>query len=303
MAKRPSVQEILAAARKGGAAKPRPSRAGAEPRRRRRPTSVEVAEVEATAVEPAAAAPHPRRSAGNVPTPSTLGRPLTLKEKLAAARAGGSGHAAPALAAPRRTGGRAARRGSAGRCRPRSQARRRSAPAKPLGRPMTLQEKLAAARGARRGRTRGRPAPSPPRPSRRPRRPPRRPVPPATLPPLEKITDPRDLAEALRQTGAKKTKEVAAKAAEAAPAKPAAAAKSAPPSRSPCCPSRQDVAAAAAPPGQTDRRGFMIGSLFVSWVVRRLDCIHRGLRGLHRHDGPVHVPQRPGRTSQHHQGR
>ena len=88
------------------------------------------------------------------------------------------------------------------------------------------------------------------------------------LPPLEKISDPRDLAEALRQAGAKKTKETAAKVAASVPAKPAAATKSAPAKPQSVLPKpSKGVAAAATPAGQTDRRGFMIGSIFISWAV------------------------------------
>jgi cytochrome b6-f complex iron-sulfur subunit len=145
--------------------------------------------------------------------------------------------------------------------------------APPLGRPLTLQEKLAAARaGAGAGAAAAAPAAGKPAAAK--------PAAPAskaagaarTLPPLEKITDPRDLAEALRQTGAKKAKEVAAKAqaaGAAAPAKPAAPSKPAPakPQTVLPKPSKGVAVAAAAAPAPTDRRGFMIGSLFVSWVA------------------------------------
>src|SRR5207248_11048204 len=86
-----------------------------------------------------------------------------------------------------------------------------------------------------------------------------------TLPPLEEMSDPRDLAEALRQAGAKKTKEAAA----ATPAKPAPAAKAAhkeaKPQTVPPKPSKKSATAAAA--AQAERRGFMIGSLFISFIV------------------------------------
>ncbi len=90
------------------------------------------------------------------------------------------------------------------------------------------------------------------------------------LPPLDKITDPRDLAEALRQAGAKQTKKVAAKVADAAPAKPAVAPKPSTAKPQTVLPKPdKSVAAAAAPvpSGQTDRRGFMIGSFFITWVA------------------------------------
>jgi cytochrome b6-f complex iron-sulfur subunit len=260
MAKRPSVQEILEAARKGGAASPQ---AEAEPAAA--PASVEEpAEVEASAVEPVmaparpAAAPAP---AANVPTPATLGRPLTLKEKLAAARAGGAVAAAPAPAtapAPLHTESVAVEEpaGAPAEAKPAAVP----PPAKPLGRPMTLQEKLAAARGAGSAAPAAGPAAKPAAAKIAGAA--------RVLPPLEKITDPRDLAEALRQTGARKAKELAAKAADAAPAKPAAAAKPAKPQSVLPKPSKSAVAPAPAPTaGQIDRRGFMIGGFLLSWVA------------------------------------
>src|SRR4051812_14115802 len=81
MAKRPSVKEILEAARRGGAAQPESP--AAEPV----PVPVEEApavEAESAAVEETPAAP--AAPAANVPTAASLGRPLSLKEKLAAAR-------------------------------------------------------------------------------------------------------------------------------------------------------------------------------------------------------------------------
>ncbi|MDR3635338.1 MAG: ubiquinol-cytochrome c reductase iron-sulfur subunit, partial [Isosphaeraceae bacterium] len=85
------------------------------------------------------------------------------------------------------------------------------------------------------------------------------------VPPLEKITDPKDLAEAARQTGAKKVKEAAAKTAEAAPAKPAKAApKEAKPQTVLPKPSKSGAAGALA---SAERRGFLRGSLFVTWVI------------------------------------
>ncbi len=261
MAKRPSIQEILEAARKGGAAQP-----AAEPETAASPVPVppvdEVAPIEASAAEP----PRPVVSPANAPTPSTLGRPLTLKEKLAAARAGGAVTAAPpATPAPAAAAVEAAAAEepvAAPEARPVAVPQ----PAKPLGRPMTLQEKLAAARGAAAA------APA----SAGPAKPvaPKAAAPAAkaagaarVLPPLEKITDPRDLAEALRQAGAKKTKEVAAKVAAAAPAKPAAAAKAAPAKPQTVLPKPAKGATAAPPAGQTDRRGFLVGGLFISWFA------------------------------------
>ncbi len=278
MAKRPSVQEILEAARKGGAAKP-----AAEPEPAVAPEAVEEVEaVAASAVEPVTAPARPAAPAPSVPSASTLGRPLTLKQKLAAARAGGAATAAPApAAAPTAAASAPAPVETAAAPEPPAtapEARPAAVPptAKPLGRPMTLQEKLAAARGAASA------APAPPAgPTAKPAAAKTAAAPAAkaagvtrVLPALEKITDPRDLAEALRQAGAKKTKEVeaAAKAANAAAAKPAVAAKPAaakPQSVLPK-PAKKVAAAAApapAPAGRSDRRGFILGSLFLSWVA------------------------------------
>ena len=91
MAERPTVKEILALARQGGAAKP--AEAAAPPGRRGTGgcsggfyCSISEAEPEPTA--PPVAAPA-----------APLGRPMTLKEKLAAARAGGA--ALPGSRSPR----------------------------------------------------------------------------------------------------------------------------------------------------------------------------------------------------------
>ncbi|MGO9809281.1 MAG: ubiquinol-cytochrome c reductase iron-sulfur subunit [Isosphaeraceae bacterium] len=273
MAKRPSVQEILEAARKGGAAKP-----AAEPEPAAAPAPVgEVEEVEASAVEPATAPSRPAAPAPGVPSPSQLGRPLTLKEKLAAARAGGAATTAPAPApAPAAAAAPApvetATVAEPALAVPEAGAAAVPPPAKPLGRPLTLQEKLAAVRGA----ASAAPAAGP---TAKPATPKAAAAPAAktagatrVLPPLEKITDPRDLAEALRQAGAKRTKEAAAKAADAAPVKPAVAAKPAAAKPQSVLPKpAKNVAAApapaSAPAGPTGRRGFMIGSLFISWVA------------------------------------
>ena len=270
MAERPSVKEILALARQGGAAKPAEAAAT--------PPADEPAAVEEViaAPEPVASAPEP---AANVPTPATLGRPLTLKEKLAAARAGGSppAPAAKAPAAPPPVAVEIQAEPADAEAPPAEAAKTVAAPAAPLGRPMTLKEKLAAARagggsapattpaaGAGAKPAAGKPAAGAAAASK-----------PAgaarTLPPLEKMSDPRDLAEALRQTGAKKNKEVAAKVAAATPGKPAAAVKAAPkdakPQTVPPRPSKSSSTAAAAAAAQAERRGFMIGSLFISFIV------------------------------------
>ncbi len=203
MAARPSVKDILAAARKGGAAKPDAEPSAAAPADE---PVVEVEAVKEASAEPIEAAEAPAVAA---PAPS-LGRPLTLKEKLAAARAGGSTPAPTAKPAPA-----APPAAEAVEDEPADAplAPAVPAPAASLGRPMTLKEKLAAARGggatapaagapaaAKPAAAKAGPAAAKPGAAR-------------TLPPLEKMTDPKDLAEALRQAGAKKSKETTAAAA------------------------------------------------------------------------------------------
>jgi len=274
MAKRPSIQEILEAARRGGAVTPGAGNA---------PAAAPELEPEASAepVEASAAVAAPAAPAADVPTPQKLGRPLTVAEKLAAARA----KAAPASAAqapvarpaaapavadggaegapvpvktvppPAAPLGRpmtlaekmaAARAGAApASAAPAPVARPAAAPAvadegaegspapvktvpppaAPLGRPMTLAEKMAAARaGASAGGGAGAGVAKPA--AARPAVVAAKPVAvKRELPPLAEITDPKDLAEALRQAGDKKSKEAAAAKAAAAPATPVKPAK------------------------------------------------------------------------------
>jgi cytochrome b6-f complex iron-sulfur subunit len=277
MAKRLSVKEILEAARRGGPAQPAESEASAAP-----------AEEPETPVEettaPAAAAPPQPTPAANVPPPASPGRPLTLKEKLAAARAGGT---PPAAAAPAPAAAAAEEEAAtAGAVNGPPAAPAAPAPAAPLGRPMTLQEKLAAARGgaATPAAATAKPAGGKPAAATAAAKA----AAPRTLPPLEKITDPKDLAEALRQSGAKKAKEsaaaAAAKAAETAgatPAKAATAAKAAgreketKPQTVLPKPSKGATTATAA--GAT-RRGFMLGPVSVfAWVVMGWAAFTAGL--------------------------
>ena len=132
MAKRPSVKEILEAARKGGAAKPaEESTAGAE--EGAGAASVEDAGTDAAATEAAGSAP-----AADIPTPATLGRPLTLKEKLAAARAGGAPQAAARRGCGQESGCGEPPLAEAGEPRRPKRPVPCLPPAKPLGRPMTL---------------------------------------------------------------------------------------------------------------------------------------------------------------------
>ncbi len=206
-----SLKEKLAAARAGGAAQPVDD--ASPPVEAEEAVSAPVEETEAPAPAPAAVAA--------AAAAASLGRPMTLKEKLAAARAGGTPASAVVAPAPKPVA--AAKSVEASEV---STEKVVPPPAAALGRPMTLKEKLAAARGT------GTSAPATGSGSA-PVASAAKPVTAAkaitarVLPPLDKITDPKDLAEALRQAGAKKTKDVtaaaaAAKAAEAG-ATPAAA--------------------------------------------------------------------------------
>lgn len=217
MADRPSVKDILAKARAGQAAPP----SSAEP----------------AAAQPAAQA----QPAASVPT----GRPLTLKEKLAAAKA----NAAPA-AQPEGSGAAAASVAPVA-AQPAAPAVKVPTPAE-LGRPLTLKEKLAAAKAVGGSAAAAGPAAavSPPAAAK---------VAAAAreLPPLADMKDPKDLAEALRQTAAKPA------------AKPAAAKAAAPASRKeslslPPRPNRNAAMAAL----QGTRRRFMVGTIpTIAWVI------------------------------------
>ncbi len=261
MAKRLSTKEILEAARKGGAAKPADEAApAAEPAEE---AAEAVAAVEASEpAEAAAAAPAP---VANVPTPSTLGRPLTLKEKLAAARAGGAPAPAAAPAPKAAAAAKAAPVAAeepAEEAAPAEAAKTVPAPAKPLGRPMTLAEKLAAARGggsgaapaAASGTAKPAAAKAPAAAAKTSAR---------ALPPLEKMSDPRDLAEAARQASARKAKEIAAEAAAKAPPKPAAKAP-AKPQTVPAKPTRE-LAGATAGASHSSRRDFFTSTM--TWII------------------------------------
>ncbi len=269
MAKRPSVKEILEAAQgRGGEARrggrPAPEPEAAEP--------VAEAAPEPEAVEePAVAAP---AAPVNVPSSATLGRPLTLKEKLAAARSGGAATAAAPAAKPAAVPAPAAEPAAAEAAEEAAPTEPQKAvppPAKPLGRPMTLAEKLAAARGAAAGAA---PAGSPAGAKPAAAKPAAAAAKPAAataaraLPPLDKITDPKDLAEAARQAAAKRAKDEAAAKAAAAPAAPKAKPAPAKPQTVPPRPGRELAAAgAAAEPRGISRRGFYVGSFLMSWIV------------------------------------
>ena len=254
MAERPSVKDMLAAARQGGAAKPA---SAPEPAAEVEAAQVEAVEIEATSESEAPAASKP-----------SLGRPMTLKEKLEAARTGGA--PAPA-AAPKPAAAKKAVLVAA-----------EAAPAEPkpaaapLGRPMTMAEKLASARGgsapASSGAKLAAPAAKAAAPAAKASA--------RELPPLDKITDPRDLAEALRRVGADTDKAVkadaAAKAATAAGATPGAAAAAAKASaakklESKAIPPKPSKGAATAPAAGSSqgiaRRPFLygFGVIIVGW--------------------------------------
>jgi len=194
---------------------------------------------------------------------------LSLKEKLAAARAGGAGAPAAAAVEPSPPPEVEPAIEEAAAVEPAEGAQEIPVPtpaARPLGRPMTLQEKMAAARGAA-AKPAGSAAASAKPAAAKAAAPAAKPGEARALPPLEKITDPKDLAEAARQAAAKKAKDLAAKAAAAAPA-PAKPAPKAPakPQTVPPRPTRELAAAAAGAEG-TSRRGFVIGGFLVTWIA------------------------------------
>lgn len=239
MAKRPTVQEILEAARRGGAVNPSEGS----------PSASETAATPEPAkpAQEVAAAP---KQAVEVPTAQSLGRPLTLAEKLAAARSGASAPA-PKAATPAAV---------ASETPVGEPAKAVPPPAPPIGRPMTLAEKLAAARGsATAAPAAGGTAPATAKPATAAKAV----APKRELPPLAEISDPKDLAEALRQTGAKKTKEVEAATAKAAPPAKPAKEKEAKPSSVLPRPSRDAALASAAGP----RRAFLslAALIWIGW--------------------------------------
>jgi cytochrome b6-f complex iron-sulfur subunit len=247
-----SLKDKLAAARAGGPAQP----AAEPPAEAAEPLPEPAAVEESSAAAPAAAPPPPPR-----PAPAQPGRKLSLKEKLAAAKAGGAAQpagAAPAAPAPEPIEAAEVVAPETG------EAPTASAPPAPTGRPLSLKEKLAAARG-------GAAAPAPAGGAAKPAA--AKPAAPAAakpaaaraLPPLEKATDPKDLAEHLRRAGAERQKAAQAdeptKAAAKAPARKGAEAKVVPPR-----PSRE----AALTEGESRRgfmTGFLAGSMLVGWII------------------------------------
>ena len=180
MAKRLSVQEMLEAARRGGSVQPSAAS----------PVSPEPSPPTATAAQPVASA------SAIVPSAQSLGRPLTMAEKMAAARGGAAPTAQPVTTASMPPEADA-----------RESVKSVPPPAPSLGRPLSMAEKLAAARGGPAASAGGAAAPAAAHAS----------APAAkvaatkrVLPALDKISDPKDLAEALRQTGARKDQALAA---------------------------------------------------------------------------------------------
>jgi cytochrome b6-f complex iron-sulfur subunit len=157
-----------------------------------------------------------------------LGRPLTLKEKLAAARN------RPSVDEPTPVVSTAAATPAVEAVESASETVSKAPPASAapeltpaaLGRPLTLKEKLAAARGggavsAPSGSAAAKPASKPAGAAA----PAAKAASTRTLPPIGQTSDPRDLAEHLRRTAADKDKQTKAAAAAKAPAAKAAAPK------------------------------------------------------------------------------
>jgi cytochrome b6-f complex iron-sulfur subunit len=211
MAKK-SVKEILEAARKGG-----PVKAGqVEPDAP--PAPEESAEATAAAAPLAPSSPTSKPAAAT--PPPGPGRPLTLKEKMAAARQG----AIPAAAKPAAPPASDVPGGDEPAASHVASATPADIPTPAtLGRPLTLQEKMAAARA--KGGAAG-PASAMPAATATTAKAAATTTKPAAakraLPPLSELSDPKDLAEALRQTASKKEAETAAAVkAKEPPPKPA----------------------------------------------------------------------------------
>jgi cytochrome b6-f complex iron-sulfur subunit len=287
MADRPSVKQILEMARKGGPAKAAPEApAAAEEAAAPAPEPAVPADAAAAAPGPeASAAPPAATPTPPTPTPSSLGRPLTLKEKLAAARAGGAARSATATGAPPPSPEPqepAPAEAAAAAEEPAAQAAAEvpSAPAptpSQLGRPLTLKEKLAAARSGGAKAAPAAPAGAAPAGKAAPAAAPKAAASARTLPPLEKITDPHDLAEAARQAAAK------VKATSAKASAESAAAKAAPkhgakgkgePLAVPAKPSK-GAALATAP---ADRRTFLFS--LQTWIIMGWVTFTAGMAAL-----------------------
>lgn len=220
MPERPSVKDILARVRAGGPATP-----AAED------TPPPAPEVEEALPEPTQEAA-PVVSAPPAPTAASLGRPLTLKEKLAAAKNRPAGPESAAAVAPVPVETVSAAEPVVAEVPATSVPASASPQLTPaaLGRPLTLKEKLAAAKAG--GASAAPSAPSAKPSAAKPAAASAAQAPKAAstraLPPVAESKDPRDLAEHLRRIGAEKEKKAKADAAAKAPAaaaKPAVAKK------------------------------------------------------------------------------
>jgi len=203
MARRPSVQEILEAARRGGSppaqpqepaatSPPAPSTAPATVSAGPRPRLTLEEKLEKARVEREARIAARAAAAQNGASPANPPQRLSLEEKLDKARV-------------ERETRKTTRNGSvphAPVATPAAGASASTPPPATPGKKLSLQEKLAAARAGGPTATATAPAPAP-RPVAAP------PVADRELPPLAEITDDRDLAESLRRTGARKTEEAA----------------------------------------------------------------------------------------------
>lgn len=132
-----------------------------------------------------------------------------------------------------------------------------------LGRPLTLKEKLAAARSGAGAAPAGAPATAKPKAATAAGAPAAKPASTRAIPPLAQASDPRDLAEHLRREGSQRAQQAKAEASKAAPAK--AAPKKAESKVVLPRPKR----GAAEPAADTTRRGFLrVGTwIAAGWVA------------------------------------
>jgi cytochrome b6-f complex iron-sulfur subunit len=256
---RKSVKEILEAARKGG-----PVSSGADQPPGGTAPETPAEETGETAPAPAPAAAKPAAPRATAPAaPAASGRPLSLKEKLAAARTG-AGAGAVAVAAPPPPPPPPPPPAEAEE--PNEAAAAPTSPPADPGRLLTLKEKMAAAR-AQAASAGSAPAAAKPGAAAAA---PAKAAPKRALPPLAEITDPKDLAEALRQAGAKKEAEVAAAARlKEPPAKPAREKESRPQTVLPRPSKTGATATAPAPAAGTElrRRRFLFFTGFsMIWI-------------------------------------
>ncbi len=264
MAKKPmTVQEKLAAARAGGPAKPEEEPIS-QSEREAGPPGQDPAELADLSAAPEPSEAQPPAAAPPPAPPQPTGRPLTLKEKLAAARAGGGAAVGPGApgegpgaATGRRVGAR--RGGGAG-----------GAGRSPGADGPAVDAQGEAGRRPRGGGTAAPAGGAKPTAKAAPAAPAAKTASNRPLPPLEQMSDPKDLAEALRRTGAEKEAAAKATAAQTQTAAKLAAAKKVPESK--VVPPRPSKSAAMAAtqaetePARAGRRGFLIG-MSISAVV------------------------------------